>query len=82
MTRTHVAQRLWQVPISTRNVAMYLHHVLADIFPALLHCQRQLQQTLERALNYLSHNAKRAHPNRDQRSGRSKLGLEHVYGRP
>ena len=49
---------------------------------ALLHCQRQLQQTLERALNYLSHNAERAHPNRDQRSGRSKLGLEHVYGCP
>lgn len=75
----HMAQRLWQVPISTRRVAMCLHHVLSDIFRALLHCQHQLNHTIERALEYLSHNAQRAHPKRDQRSGRLKLGLEHVY---
>ncbi len=75
----HLAQRLWQVPISTRKVAMCLHHVLSDIFHALIHSQRQLQKTLQRALHFLSLNAQRAHPKRDQRSGRLKLGLEHVY---
>lgn len=76
----HLAQRLGQVPISTRKVAMCLHHVLSDIFRALMHSQRQLQKTIQRALHYLSLNAQRAHPKRDQRSGRLKLGLEHVYG--
>lgn len=78
----HLAQRLWQVPISTRKVAMCLHHVLSDIFRALMHSQRHLQITLQRALHYLSLNAQRAHPKRDQRSGRLKLGLQHVYGAP
>jgi hypothetical protein len=76
----HLAQRLWQVPISTRKVAMCLHHLLSEIFRALMHAQRQLQKTIERALHYLSLNAQRAHPKRDQRSGRLKLGLQHVYG--
>ena len=76
----HLAQRLWQVPISTRKVAMCLHNVLSDIFRALMHSQCQLQKTLQRALHYLSLNARRAHPKRDQRSGRLKLGLQHVYG--
>jgi hypothetical protein len=75
----HLAQRLGQVPISTRKVAMCLHHVLSDIFRALMHSQRQVQKTIQRALHYLSLNAQRAHPKRDQRSGRLKLGLEHVY---
>jgi len=78
----HLAQRLWQVPISTRKVAMCLHHVLSDIFHALMHAQRHLQKTLQRALHYLSLNAQRAHPKRDQHSGRLKLGLQHVYCRP
>lgn len=78
----HMAQRLWQAPISTRKVAMCLHHALSEIFRALLHCQRQFNHTLQRALQYLSHNAQRAHPKRDQRSGRLKLGLEHVYATP
>lgn len=78
----HMAQRLWQAPISTRKVAMCLHHVLSEIFRALLHCQRQFNHTLQRALKYLSHNAQRAHPKRDRKSGRLKLGLEHVYATP
>ncbi|MGH8647587.1 MAG: hypothetical protein ACREX4_25235, partial [Gammaproteobacteria bacterium] len=49
----HLAQRLWQVPISTRKVAICLHHVLSDIFRALLHSQRHLQKTIQRALHYL-----------------------------
>jgi len=56
--------------------------VLSDMFRALLHSQRQLQKTIQRALHYLSLNAQRAHPKRDQRSGRLKLSLQHVYGAP
>jgi hypothetical protein len=78
----HLAQRLCQVPISTRKAAMCLHHVLSDIFRALMHAQRHVQKTLRRALHYLSLNAQRAHPKRDHRSGRLKLGLQHVYGAP
>jgi len=76
----HMAQRLWRVPISTRKVAMCLRHVLTDIFRALMHTPRVLNQALRRALHYLSENAQRAHPLRDQLRGRLKLGLEHVYG--
>jgi hypothetical protein len=76
----HLTQRLCGLPISTRKVAMCLHHVLTDIFRAILHCPRQLNRALKRALHFLSHNAQRAHPKRDQRTGRLQLGLEHVYG--
>lgn len=75
----HLAQRLWRVPISTRKVAMCMRHVLTDIFRAMLHCQHHLHRAIQRALHYLSKNAQRAHPKRDQQSGRLKLGLEHVY---
>ena len=78
----HMAQRFWQAPISTRKVALCLHHGLAEIFRARLHGQRQFNRTLQRALQYLSHNAQRAHPKRDRKSGRLKLGLEHVYATP
>ncbi len=76
----HLTQRLCGVPISTRKVAMCLHHVLADLFRAILHCPPQLNRALKRALHFLSHNAQRAHPKRDHRTGRLQLGLEHVYG--
>jgi len=76
----HMTQRLMQVPVSTRKVAMCVHHVLTDIFHALLHCRRQLQRAVRWALAYLASNAQRAHPKRDRLRGRLKLGLEHVYG--
>ena len=76
----HMSQRLMQVPISTRKVAMCAHHVLADIFHALLHRRRRLAAAVQWALQYLALNARRAHPKRDRLKGRLKLGLEHVYG--
>jgi hypothetical protein len=45
-----------------------------------MHSQPQVQKTIQRALHCLSLNAQRAHPKREQRPGRLKLGLEHVYG--
>lgn len=76
----HVTQRISHVAMSTQRVAMCLHHVLYDIVRALLHQPRQLNAVIRRAIDYLSRNAKRAHPKRDARTGRQKLGLEHVYG--
>lgn len=75
----HMAQQLLAVPISTRKVAMCLRHVLTDVFWALLHAPRRFASTMRRALEYLADNAQRAHPERDKRKGRLKLGLEHVY---
>jgi hypothetical protein len=74
-----MAQQRWVVPISTQKVAMCLRHVLTDVFRALLHAPRRFASTMRRALEYLADNAQRAHPKRDKRKGRLKLGLEHVY---
>lgn len=76
----HVTQRLRHVAISTRKVAMCVHHVLYDILRAMIHQPRRLNEATTRAIDYLSRNARRAHPKRDERTGREKLGLVHVYG--
>ena len=76
----HLTQRLLRVPISTRKVAMCGRHFLPAIFRALMHCPRQLTSALRHAVEYLSKNAQRAHPKRDGVTGRSKTGLEPVFG--
>ncbi len=75
----HVTQRLSRVAISTHIVAKCIHHVLRDVLYDLMHKPRRLTSSVERAIEYLSCNARRAHPNRDRKSGRLKLGLAHVY---
>ena len=75
----HTTQWLKHLPISTRKVAMCLHHVLPSILAALMHQPRRLRFAIEHALNYLANNATRAHPKRDRKTGRLKLGLEHVF---
>jgi len=75
----HMTQRIMQVPISTRKVAMCFYHVMPAIYRSLLHCHRTLIATVERAMEYLAKNAKRAHPERDELSGRAKLGLAPVF---
>ena len=78
---THMTQHLRRVDVSTRKVAMCAHHVLDDIIIALVRQQPyRLRNALERALDYLATNAKRAHPKRDRRSGRLQLGLEPILG--
>ena len=64
--------------MSTRIVANCIHHVLRDVLYDLLHYPQRLQTSVERAIDYLSKNARRAHPKRDQKTGRLKLGLVHV----
>lgn len=76
----HMTQFIARVAISTRIVAMCIHHVLRDVLYDLLHRHRALSYSVQRAIDYLSGNAQRAHPKRDRKSGRLKLGLEHVYG--
>ena len=77
-----VTQWLFAVPISTQRVAMCAHHVLADVLYALLHAPTTLLAQIERALTYLAHNAQRAHPKRDRKKGRLKLGLQPVLTNP
>jgi len=76
----HITQRVMQVPISTRKVALCAHHVLTEIIYSLMHCRGQLHEAVTRALHFLAGNAQRAHPRRDRLRGRLKLGLEPVYG--
>lgn len=75
----HITQRLFAVAMSTHTVAKCIHHVLSDVLRALLHRPSELHRCIARALRYLALNAQRAHPKRDQRTGRLKLGLVHVY---
>ncbi len=75
----HRAQRFVHLPISTQKVAKCIQYVLRDIFHALMHSPRQLNNVIRHALEYLSKNAQRAHPKRDALTGRSKLGLQPVY---
>jgi len=77
----HMTQVLKGVEISTRKVAMCAHHVLGDIFQALIAQRpRRLAHAFEAAINYLASNATRAHPKRDRRTGRLQLGMEPVFG--
>lgn len=78
----HTTQRLFKVPISTQKVAMSMQHVLLDIMYALLHTPTILVHMIERGLTYLAYNAQRAHPKRDERLGRLKLGLQPVLSNP
>ena len=68
-----------RVAISTLIIARCIHHVRGEIFHALMHQPRRLKHCVERALDNLSTNARRAHPERDRRTGRTKLGLQYVY---
>ena len=76
----HMTERIARVAISTHIVAKCVHHVLSDVLHALVHEPTQLHASMIRTFVYLSKNARRPHPKRDCKSGRLKLGLEHVYG--
>jgi hypothetical protein len=71
------------VETSTRKTAMCATHVLGDILDALLGgTHRALLAAFDGAVRYLAVNARRAHPNRDRRTGRLQLGLDPVFGAP
>jgi hypothetical protein len=71
----HAAQRIGDgTAISTRRVAMCAHHVLDALVLAAL-AGRSLRPALRRGVVYLLANARRAHPERDKRTGRLRAGL-------
>jgi len=74
----HATQRIARVAMSTRIVAKCIHHVLDDILYDLMHEPARLHSSVERAIDYLAANARRAKPERDRKTGRGKLGLVHV----
>ena len=78
----HMTQRLVRVPISTRRVAMCMRHVLTPIVYAIVRAPCTLSAAIRDAIDFLAANARRAHPAREAKSGRLKLGLQHVYGAP
>lgn len=71
----HAVEAITGAALSTQRVAKCGHHVLKDILYALRHGLRTLKTCVKRAIIYLASNAKRAHPDRDRRSGRHKLDL-------
>jgi len=76
----HMTQRLAEVPISTRKVAMCALHVLGDLVEALKSGDvAGLYAALEAAITYLACHAQRAHPERDRQTGRAQLGLEPCF---
>ena len=75
----HMTQCISRVAMSTRTVAKCIHHVLSRVLYDLMHRPQQLQTSVDQAIDYLSRNARRAHPKRDQKTGRLKLGLIHVF---
>jgi len=70
----HMTQRIARVAMSTRTVAKCIRHVLVDILYDLMHRPELIQGSVERAVKYLSSNARRAHPKRDQKKGRTQTG--------
>jgi hypothetical protein len=76
----HATQLISKVETSTRTVAMCFSHVLDKIVEALLlDSNYLLKNACIRAINYLAHNAKRAHPKRDRKTGRLAAGLVPVF---
>jgi hypothetical protein len=75
----HMTERLYQVAMSTQRVAMCARHVLTGILRALLHAPTRLLASITPALNYLAQNAQRAHPKRDVRKCRLKIGMVHSF---
>jgi hypothetical protein len=56
-------------------------HVLGEVVEALKRGDETgLYAALEAAITYLACHARRAHPARDRRAGRSQLGLEPLFG--
>lgn len=75
----HITERIARVAMSTQTVAKCIRHVLGDVLYDLMHQPAKLPLSVARVIEYLAKNATRAHPERDRKSGRLKLGLVHVY---
>jgi hypothetical protein len=73
----HAAEHLLEVAISTRKAAMPSAYELPELFRSLRHGDGPWYRlAFDAMIAYLGKNAKRAHPKRDSRTGRSRLGLK------
>lgn len=76
----HAAERLLEVTISTRKASMPSAYELPELFRALQHGDSLwYRRAFESMIHYLGKNAKRAHPERDARTGRSRLRLKPIF---
>ncbi len=76
----HATERLLEVVISTRKASMPSAYDLPDLFRALRYGDGPwYRHAFEAMIEYLGKNAKRAHPERDERTGRSRLGLKSIF---
>jgi hypothetical protein len=76
----HAAEHLLEVVISTRKASMPSAYGLPELFRALCHGDGPWYRRAFKAMvQYLGKNAKRAHPKRDDRTGRSRLGLKPIF---
>lgn len=76
----YATEHVLAVVISTQKAAMNPAYVLPELFRALRHGDGPgFYRAFEELIRYLGRNARRAHPNRDEQTGRSKLGLKPVF---
>ena len=76
----HAAEHLLEVVISTRKASMPSAYDLPKLFRALRYGNGPwYRRAFQEMIHYLGRNAKRAHPERDARTGRSRLGLKPIF---
>jgi hypothetical protein len=76
----HAAEHLLEVMISTRKASMPSAYGLPELFRALRYGDGPwYRHAFKAMIEYLGKNAKRAHPKRDDRTGRSRLGLKPIF---
>jgi len=74
----HAAERILGLELSTQRVAACARHFFDDILRALYKGSRTVAHRLIEVLDFLSENARRAHPKRDRLRGRLAAGLRPV----
>jgi hypothetical protein len=76
----YAAASLLEVVISTRTASMPSAYAMPELFRALRHGDGPwYRRTFKALIRYLGSNAQRAHPKRDARTGRSRLGLKSIF---
>jgi Transposase DDE domain len=76
----HAAEHLLEVVLSTRKASMLSAYDLPELFRALRHGDGPwYRHAFKAMIHSLGRNAKRAHPERDARTGRSRLGLKPIF---
>jgi hypothetical protein len=76
----HAAEHLLEVVISTRKASMPSAYELPELFRSLREGDSPwYRRCFQSMMTYLGKNAKQAHPERDARTGRARLGLKPLF---